>query len=183
MWEPNAIEAGLIATCVTLLGILITNQSKVSEFRQKWIDALREDAATLITHTLVINAAHHGDDVDESFIQVYQTTARIRLRLNPKEENTIGVITAMNEMRDANHAENVEFQVINQKIGVFTDAVQNVLKSEWRRVKFGEPLYRTIFIIVILIGVVLLLGVLMQHHPFTHLMSSINGIVNRLSHQ
>ena len=63
VWEPNAVEAGLIATGVTLIGILITNQAKVSEFRQKWIDALRDDAATLITHTLIIHAASAEDDL------------------------------------------------------------------------------------------------------------------------
>ncbi len=31
-----------------------TNRAKVSDFRQKWIDALREDAATLITHTFFV---------------------------------------------------------------------------------------------------------------------------------
>jgi hypothetical protein len=97
MWEPNAIEAGLIATGITLLGILITNQAKVSEFRQKWIDALREDAAMLITHTLMIHAASKDDNVDESFVQVQQTTARIRLRLNPKEKKTETAVAAMNQ--------------------------------------------------------------------------------------
>lgn len=179
MWEPNAIEAGLIATGASLLGILITNQAKVSEFRQKWIDALREDAATLITHTLAIHAAHPGDEVDESFNQVYQTTARIRLRLNPKEDNSVAVIATMNAMRDANHTENLEFKVLNQRVDDFTNAIQKVLKEEWKRVKFGEPLYRTVFILVLLLGVALLLGVLVEHHPLNQLLAGSNHLANR----
>jgi hypothetical protein len=159
MWEPNAIEAGLIATGVTLLGILITNQAKVSEFRQKWIDALREDAATLITHTLVIHSASKNDHIDDSLVQVHQTTARIRLRLNPKEKKSLAVIAAMNSMREANHS-NTEFAELNGRIDGFTRALQSVLKGEWRRVKYGEPLYRIVFALVMLIGLGLLVGAL-----------------------
>ncbi len=32
-WVPTATDAALIGTAVTLIGILITNQAKVSEFR------------------------------------------------------------------------------------------------------------------------------------------------------
>jgi hypothetical protein len=56
-WVPSTVEAALIATAVTIIGILITNQAKVSEFRQLWINALRDDAASLISHTLIIHAA------------------------------------------------------------------------------------------------------------------------------
>jgi hypothetical protein len=148
-WEPNTIEAGLIATGVTLLGILITNQAKVSEFRQQWINALREDAATLITHTLILHSASPNETVEESYSQLHQTSARIRLRLNPKEEKTLAVFAAMNTMRDANHSD-IGFPEMSQRVDDFTIAVQDVLKSEWKRVKFGEPFYRVISILVIL---------------------------------
>lgn len=53
----------------------------------------------------------------------------------------------MNDMHDANHAI-TEFPVMNQHVEEFTKAVQSVLRSEWRRVKWGEPLYRIIFFFV-----------------------------------
>lgn len=146
-WTPSAEEAALIATAVTLIGILITNQAKVSEFRQLWINALRDDSALLISHTLIVHAAHAEENIDESYLQIHQTTARIRLRLNPDEPRTKKVLSAMNNMRDANHA-GAEFSVTNQHVDEFTKAIQNVLRSEWRRVKWGEPLYRTIFSLV-----------------------------------
>jgi hypothetical protein len=144
-WTPNTEEAALIATAVTLIGILITNQAKVSEFRQLWINALRDDSALLISHTLIVHAA--GENIHESYLQLHQTTARIRLRLNPDEPRTEKIISAMNNMRDANHAE-TEFSVMNQRVDEFTKAVQEVLRREWRRVKWGEPLYRTVFFLV-----------------------------------
>ena len=78
-WQPTAVEVSVIATIVTLLGILITNQAKVSEFRQQWINALRDDVATLITHSLILHAADGETDADESYLQVHQTSARICL--------------------------------------------------------------------------------------------------------
>lgn len=159
-WEPNAVDASLIATVAALLGVLITNQGKISEFRQKWIDELREDAATLITHTLMIHAATGEEDLDESYIQVHQTTARIQLRLNPKEKRTLAIIAAMNEMREANHVLAL-FDEMNQRIDTFTKAMQRALKKEWRRVKWGEPLYRGVFVLAI---VAVLLSVLAFLH-------------------
>jgi len=148
-WEPNTVEAGLIATGVTLIGILITNQAKVSEFRQKWIDALRDDAATLITHTLIVHAADAQDDIDGSYTKIHEATARIQLRLNPKEASTEEIVIAMNEMRNANHYA-TEFSELNERVNEFTRAVQAVLKNEWKRVKWGEPLYRWVFGAVVL---------------------------------
>jgi len=168
-WEPDAATLAIFGTAASLLGILITNQSKVSEFRQKWIDALRDDASMLITHTLVIHAAKVGDSVDESFSQIYQTTARIRLRLNPDEPQTIAVITAMNHMRDANHTEvPTEFTELNLRIGAFTEKVQIVLKREWRRVKFGEPLYRWTFA-AIAVAMLVTLGIVLKNTFSWHL--------------
>lgn len=164
-WVPTATDAALIGTAVTLIGILITNQAKVSEFRQLWLNALRDDAATLISHTLIIHAAHHGDNVDESFLQVHQTTARIVLRLNPKEKKSQAIVTAMNEMRNANHTV-TEFSVLNDRIGVFTKAVQDVLRTEWKRVKWGEPLYRGVFaVLAIVLALSLYVIVHKSYHP------------------
>lgn len=168
-WVPNAEEAALIATGVTLIGILITNQAKVSEFRQLWINALREDAATLISYTLKLHAADAEDDVDDSFLQIHQTTARITLRLNPDEPKTQQIIAAMNNMRDANHAV-TEFTVMNEHVAEFTKAMQDVLRTEWRRVKWGEPLYRVIFILVAIVMLISFCVVLYQSTPWlTHL--------------
>ena len=51
----GAIGAALIAGVVSLLGLVISKEQKVSEFRQAWIDALRSDVASLISH---VNAIH-----------------------------------------------------------------------------------------------------------------------------
>lgn len=46
----GTIIAAIIAAVISLLGLLISKENKVSEFRQAWIDALREEIAEVITH-------------------------------------------------------------------------------------------------------------------------------------
>ena len=42
----GAVVAALIAGTVSLLGLIISKEQKTSEFRQAWIDALRNDLIT-----------------------------------------------------------------------------------------------------------------------------------------
>jgi hypothetical protein len=46
----------MIAGAFSLLGLVISKEQKVSEFRQTWIDALREDISELIAHANLIHA-------------------------------------------------------------------------------------------------------------------------------
>ena len=76
-------------------------------------------------------------------------------------------MTAMNEMRNANHYA-TEHDELNERINTFTVAVQNVLKKEWKRVKWGEPLYRSVFVLVT-VGMLLFLGDILYHgYPWIH---------------
>jgi hypothetical protein len=43
----GAVIAAIIAGSIALLGLIISKEQKVSEFRQQWIDALRQDIAPL----------------------------------------------------------------------------------------------------------------------------------------
>lgn len=140
-WMPDAVGAALIAGGVSLAGLLITNQSKVSEFRQSWINALRDDVATLITHALEIHSATTITDGNPSFAKVQEATARIQLRLNPKEDESIVLISAMGGLRQAIHS-NTTFEQVNAEVVKLTEATQAILKKEWRRVKTGEPFYK-----------------------------------------
>ena len=142
----DATTAAVLAAVVSFLGLMISKESKISEFRQKWINALREDAATLVTHTFFVRGAEVREDADlnESYIQINHVSARIRLRLNPKEKETHAIIMAMNKMKDANHTV-AEFGNIVEYVNEFVVAVQKLLKKEWERVKRGELIYKSTF--------------------------------------
>jgi hypothetical protein len=71
----------------------------------------------------------------------------------------------MNKMRDANHTA-TEFDFMNERVDVFTKAIQDVLRNEWRRVKWGEPLYRIVFCLVTFGMVVSFIVILNKSYPW-----------------
>lgn len=92
----GGIVAALIAGGVALLGLIISKEQEVSEFRQQWIDALREDIAAVIAHSHGIHGSSIAqrapqqslwDTVRDDATGIRQASARIRLRLNPNEKN------------------------------------------------------------------------------------------------
>ncbi len=56
----GTIIAAVIAAVISLLGLIISKENKVSEFRQAWIDSLREEVAAIITHGHVVYSAYHA---------------------------------------------------------------------------------------------------------------------------
>jgi hypothetical protein len=93
----GGVVAGLIAQVISGR---VSRSIKISEFRQKWIDALREDVAAYIgaTHKWVrkyeethsIRGLEERDKKDRDEVLPLQTEAlvilsRIKLRINPKK--------------------------------------------------------------------------------------------------
>jgi hypothetical protein len=68
----------------------------------------------------------------------------------------------MNKMRDANHAVS-EFPKIAEYVNEFVAAVQDVLRKEWKRVKWGEPLYRVVFVLAIVAVMLSILAFMHQN--------------------
>jgi hypothetical protein len=104
----GAIVAAIIAGIVALLGLIISKEQKVSEFRQQWIDALRQDIAAVIRHghCMCRNSfvALEGeaspwdwDSVKEDFAGLTEAAARIRLRLNRRERESADLLAALNK--------------------------------------------------------------------------------------
>lgn len=151
-----------------MAGLLITNQSKVSEFRQKWIDALRNDVASLVACTLEIHQAVNSNQIkiDSLMLDIQKATARIVLRLNMKEKDSQAIIVAMNNLREVIHAKVLsDFKQVNSKVNELEKATGIVLKKEWRRVKSGEFIYRWTFRTVVA-GVLILVPVfLFEEYP------------------
>jgi hypothetical protein len=148
----GAVVAATIAAVISLLGLIITKEQKVSEFRQAWIDALRTELSSLIAH---LNAMHSGmannagssaEDwgrVREDYIGANRYTASIRLRLNPDEPKNQKVLAALEQLESKFSAGGMpsheELDRIEKQL---VAAAQFVLKSEWVRVREGERVYR-----------------------------------------
>jgi hypothetical protein len=148
----GAIVAALITGLVSLLGLIISKEQKVSEFRQAWIDSLRSELAELISHANAIhgagaaafgNASETWKIVRDDFVGINQSAANIRLRLNPKEKEAqalLGKIESLEKLLAPGVA--MDYSEMNRVEKELVTEAQVLLKNEWTRVRNGEAAYR-----------------------------------------
>jgi len=151
----------------------------VTATRQAWIDALRQDTATLIANGGVILDAKFNQRLPDPLnsLAANDASVRIKLRLNPTEPASMAVLKMLDEHESyfepptkagpAKRITETETELIA--------AMQKVLKQEWNRVRSGETIYRvtravaigvTLFSVAALFGIVLLIGRFVFHgHP------------------
>ncbi|GAB2745763.1 hypothetical protein GCM10027019_26500 [Melaminivora jejuensis] len=148
----GAVVAALIAGLISLLGLIVSKEQKTSEFRQAWIDALRSEIAAVIAHTNAIygaGAANIESSVElwkvvrDDFVGINEATAKIRLRLNPKEAQAIAVLSTIESLENLlQPGQKMDYREINAIEKRLVGEAQLLLKEEWRRVQTGESTYR-----------------------------------------
>ena len=130
--------------------------SETSEFRQDWIDRLREDIAAFTSHVEHVSAQyenfyrifadHYEVAKEKEFIEsilpnlrdIANMHHRIKLRLNPKEHRSlIALINQINGLF-ADYKAISNFQLSESLVTNLIKESQLVLKREWKRVKRGE---------------------------------------------
>lgn len=147
------IIAAFIAAVISLLGLLISKENKVSEFRQAWIDFLREETATVITHAHAIHGAYLAKfpsnpeiwkNMREDFVRMNEAWAKIKLRLNPDEEPSKAILDALQKHEEIflEHDKPPDFSKLGDADHQLLRCTQVVLKEEWEKVKRGERIYR-----------------------------------------
>ena len=150
------VLAALIAAAITFLVAVFTKESKVSEFRQTWIDSLRNDLAQFagIWWYLLnefeqakgqpgeLDSRKLWETVRPEILKIEELQTRIELRLNPTEHCEL--IRQIHALVNIQEFLGTPFVVSKAAIERFTTESQNVLKAEWRVVKKGEPTYRWI---------------------------------------
>lgn len=175
----GAVLAAFLTGTVSFISLINSKEQKTSEFRQSWVDNLRNDIADLFSYldSLYMSVrrvdsqnpglkesgnlsyAKYHEQNKEDFAKLNSAFYRIVLRLNPKEHKRL--IDKMKGLEEA--MSGVDFyrdaELINKhRDGIATD-VQAILKSEWERVKKGEPAYRISKFVAALLMVSVLLGV------------------------
>lgn len=155
----GAIAAALIAGLISLLGLIISKEQKTSEFRQAWIDGLRSELSLVIAHANAIhgasaanlwNVANAGGSASElwkvvrqDFVGINEATAKIRLRLNPREDQAQAILAAIDELeRLLSPGQMMNYVEINTLEKRLVSEAQVLLKSEWTRVQKGEETYK-----------------------------------------
>lgn len=147
----GAIFAALIAGLISLLGLIISKEQKISEFRQAWIDGLRENVALVITHLEAIRGAMHAaqpskatwQDRKEHFVAINQAITCIRLRLNSDEVSSQQLLLSLGELENIAQAGDIATsQLVSPAVDKLTERCNIVMKEEWQRVRDGEKTYR-----------------------------------------
>jgi hypothetical protein len=157
------LVAALIAAAMSFVSLTLNKEQKTSEFRQTWIDALREDLAVFFACARAfarVSEERHklGDEyaekslfkIDEKRVsdiryQISEVYSRIKLRLNPNEIEHEELLRLMQRSIDeqnkvlANRSDSSE---VIQAIEVAIKYARPLIKAEWNRVKAGELPFR-----------------------------------------
>lgn len=163
----GSIIAAAIAGLVVFISTVLAKEQKTSEFRQAWIDELRKDISQYISgasEMVTLYIAKESDKaaqekfLDDNFKLVHELQTiehRIVLRLNSKEHAIlIAQVTGfrqsmLNAYLEAHQSEETDANQNrqakeNRLTTELLDSTKQVLKSEWRRVKKGEPAFRLV---------------------------------------
>jgi len=157
------IIAACIAAVVSFLALVISKENKTSEFRQAWIDGLRQDlsqfAANLrrleaqptyvdwkaLTSSTMKEALEAGNEralrpdfFAENRLRLLQSRYAIRLRLNPGETNGVALLAQVDKALEAYYSS----ADVEAELESLMNLAQPFLKQEWERVKKGEPVFR-----------------------------------------
>ena len=157
------LTAALLAGAIAALTLIVNKENKISEFRQDWIDSLREDLTNFLSASRTCTRAIQetrfswGEGkknplpIDEATTaklrhQAAECSYRIKLRLNQKKKPHIELESLMTE---SSTLVSQYFRGASTDVNAVLDGVERtatqartVLKAEWERVKKGELAYR-----------------------------------------
>lgn len=173
----GAILAASVSGAISFVNLIISKDQKVSEFRQEWINKLREDIATYLGHIHAISVTWQGvvlskkeDRVDGNdlkyFIEKVQEDLRISfkaytrivLRLNPIEHKIL--IDKLDEINEklSKPDELKDVDLLDNLFVEATNISHRFLRKEWKRVKRGEMSYVCTKYSALLIFVIILVS-------------------------
>jgi len=157
------VVATLIASAMSFVNLTLTKEQKTSEFRQAWINALRDDLATFFAcarafarsiETLHLFGAEYKEKtafliseqkISDIRYEVAEVRYRIKLRLNPGEAEHKELLRLMDRAVDEQHkmiAEKTDATATLKAVELAAEYACPILKTEWERVKRGELPFR-----------------------------------------
>jgi len=147
----GAIVAATIGALITLVGLIVSKESKVSEFRQAWIDALRDELSSYLTNLSAVEDAQAltFKDPNERFttLQPYygslnEAYYKIAFRLNPEEDLSIALKACMVSLSTEVHHLRRDDGLVERLKVEYINTTNELLKAEWKIVKKGEMVFR-----------------------------------------
>jgi hypothetical protein len=158
--------AALIAGAISFAVTVLAKDQKTSEFRQAWIDGLRNDVSELAGGAISLFSAkdlkaNRNEDSDAYLLERHAEISkldtlifRIRMRLNPSEHSEI---IALLEFFHSDGAASKD--EVNSTVSSLVEKTQALLKSEWTRVKKGEFSFRVLKFVSLAVAALSLIAV------------------------
>lgn len=166
----GSVVAAIIASVIAFIVAVLSKESKISEFRRDWIESLRQECADYLSNVMIMMAAIKYAEIRELNVPEY---------LISKSEQVTKLhalhFSIVLRLRDGEHKSLIElFDKLDDSASEGYDACKVIvaeirrelpilLNEEWGRVKDGEPLYKTlkkIAVIILFSGVTLLAGII-----------------------
>ena len=168
----GAVGAAIIAGLVSLLGLIIGKEQKISEFRQAWIDELRKLIGSYLVHINAVSDSIRlrkaGEEIKASdlvanYKSLNEASNGIILRVNDSEPTTKRLIDAMKSFEKlAEKSDELTPDNIKVSETEFIAASKALLKFEWQRVKKGETAFvvtkYVVGLVIVLLVVILFLA-------------------------
>jgi hypothetical protein len=157
------LVAALITAAVSFVSLTLTKEQKTSDFRQAWIDGLRDELATFLAAARAFARAievlnTHGPEYREKTVfrisddkvgdlryQAAESLCKIQLRLNrnePEHQELLRLLRQAVAAQNTMLSEGTSIDETMKAIERASEYAQPVLKKEWERVKSGELPFR-----------------------------------------
>ncbi|WP_261883864.1 hypothetical protein [Vibrio pelagius] len=150
----GVIIAALIAGAFSFLSLVLTKEQQISQLRQNWIDALRDDISKYIAALIATEEIYwamnqkHGDAVDvlarsmetkEEHQELAIAYSSIMMRLNPDDKSERQKALRTSLVKSKTLANDGKWDESAAMVDSIREFAQLTLKEEWERVKVGEP--------------------------------------------
>lgn len=158
------VVATLITALISFVNLTLSKEQKTSEFRQAWIDGLREELATFFSSARALcrtmqearspncndedvkNFRFSNDQIGKMRLDGADALYRVKLRLNKNEaehqELLRLLVAATNIQNRINIEKGNDYTEALDAIETASDYSQDILKKEWERVKEGEKSFQ-----------------------------------------
>jgi len=143
-WLPPVIglAGGLVAGLIAAMSAVIGKENKISEFRQTWIDAQRNDLATLTAEAIAYIREPEPSKKTARLSTFDAAHARVELRENPKKEEWSAVRSELEALREEMLKSVPDPIALRDRRKTILEAARLPLKANWTIVKKGEPWFR-----------------------------------------
>lgn len=156
--DTGTILTAIIGTSAATIGIVLAKDAKVSEFRQQWIDGLRDDISNFIaatteiydTRRFIIPATTPSTDrmtiLAPKKLVANSLTSRIFLRLDMDTPSHVRLNTSVMKLVTTSKSGTDDGEMM-ENVSELHDEAALVLDEAWERVKKGETRFRITFLI------------------------------------